>query len=1048
MKLFAYICNKLKPNDITKQNITKMKTKIFTLLLNKSLLSKLALIVLLLTGGGNCAWGDTVIKTIDFSDDEWDGVTFTQGASNDPETYNDVTFNAKSDSYNFSIADGKLTFPTTNMSSGNYALGFPVTGIVGGIVYLKVYNGESYAGFRYTIKDGGTAFSTSNCGSGTGVYSGYVTKTGLTDSKAYIYIGRVNDTYKTITKIEVSTLELADLATSTFYPLFKNSSASAGTLISDAKLPSYVKMELTNTESGNGNSSSVESPYNFKENIVSGTTYYRVKTGYSNTQILVGGLSHVKSIRLYGNGTTADKKITTSVTKLSGPGSTFSVDDIVADNDKTIVKEYAIDLSSADLNTYYLYTITFAGYFNLWGLYIEAASSCTSVAAPTDLTCSANGKTTLTFSWTAAENASAYTATLYSDSGCSSQVAQTTGITGTSVTFSELSGSTTYYCKVQSNGDGETYCAEGNVTDAVSGTTASKDYTLTVESNNDSYGTASADESSLDEGETTTITAAAESGYKFRSWAVSGTGAELSSTTDNPTTLTMGTANATVTATFSALETYTITYNKGANGTGSAIANGNKTEDVDITLSSKTYTYSGHKQMGWSTTDGGEKAYDLGETYTENANLDLYPYWVETHTITYNGNGGTGYMLNTSDVGEITLRANIYTKTGYTFLGWATSQANADAGIVAYADKAAYTLEADVTLYAVWAESYCDMVSATSGVVPSVGDVISMQSGAFGGAVIVESSGSSLSYGANGFQAGYGATTLDVTLNDYLKAGSIIIVSLYTGNANNLPGYDLYTSDGTKKIDSFVMTEAATMTFQYKVVADDDLDGTNGFKLVKTNPYTIVFKSLNVTDCQPGGVITESGWNTYSSNKALDLSTIKGGTAYVAAATADSKVTMRKCTDIVDAGTGLMIKGTAGETFTIDATHESATLSETNLMVGLPNGGEAPVGTYVFGWPAADASDYGFYYVNISAAALGAGKAYLNTGGGSGARLNITFDDDATTGINELNNETTTSHRYYNLQGHKVERPTKGVYIIDGRKVFVGNNGQVDLFMK
>jgi len=58
MKLFAYICNRLKPNNITKQIITKMKTKIFTLLLNKSLLSKLALIVLLLIGGGNCAWGD------------------------------------------------------------------------------------------------------------------------------------------------------------------------------------------------------------------------------------------------------------------------------------------------------------------------------------------------------------------------------------------------------------------------------------------------------------------------------------------------------------------------------------------------------------------------------------------------------------------------------------------------------------------------------------------------------------------------------------------------------------------------------------------------------------------------------------------------------------------------------------------------------------------------------------------------------------------------------------------------------------------------------
>lgn len=47
------------------------------------------------------------------------------------------------------------------------------------------------------------------------------------------------------------------------------------------------------------------------------------------------------------------------------------------------------------------------------------------------------------------------------------------------------------------------------------------------------------------------ITATPAAGYTFTSWAVSGTGSMLSSTTDNPTTFTMGTADATVTATFS-----------------------------------------------------------------------------------------------------------------------------------------------------------------------------------------------------------------------------------------------------------------------------------------------------------------------------------------------------------------------------------------------------------------------------------------------------------------------------------------------------------------
>lgn len=72
-------------------------------------------------------------------------------------------------------------------------------------------------------------------------------------------------------------------------------------------------------------------------------------------------------------------------------------------------------------------------------------------------------------------------------------------------------------------------------------------------------------------------------------------------------------------------------------------------------------------------------------------------------TLTYDSNGGTGTMANTTGSGTTTLRTNTYTKAGCTFQGWATSQANANAGTVAYADGATnYNLSADATLYAVW----------------------------------------------------------------------------------------------------------------------------------------------------------------------------------------------------------------------------------------------------------------------------------------------------------------------------------------------------------
>lgn len=77
---------------------------------------------------------------------------------------------------------------------------------------------------------------------------------------------------------------------------------------------------------------------------------------------------------------------------------------------------------------------------------------------------------------------------------------------------------------------------------------------------------------------------------------------------------------------------YAITYNKGAYGSGDAIAAGDKTEDEDFTLSSSMFTRSGYVQVGWATSDGGSKAYDLGGTYSDNAALILYPVWAPKDT--------------------------------------------------------------------------------------------------------------------------------------------------------------------------------------------------------------------------------------------------------------------------------------------------------------------------------------------------------------------------------------------------------------------------------
>lgn len=106
--------------------------------------------------------------------------------------------------------------------------------------------------------------------------------------------------------------------------------------------------------------------------------------------------------------------------------------------------------------------------------------------------------------------------------------------------------------------------------------------------------------------------------------------------------------------------TFTISYNKGTNGTGTK-DNESKTCSVDFTLPGGTFTYDGHSQDGWATSDGGTKAYNLSGSYTTNVAQTFYPHWKcntpeiscssGTVTITV-PSGTTVYYTTTTDGSE------------------------------------------------------------------------------------------------------------------------------------------------------------------------------------------------------------------------------------------------------------------------------------------------------------------------------------------------------------------------------------------------------------
>ena len=115
-----------------------------------------------------------------------------------------------------------------------------------------------------------------------------------------------------------------------------------------------------------------------------------------------------------------------------------------------------------------------------------------------------------------------------------------------------------------------------------------------------------------------------------------------------------------------------VTYQPGTDSSGNAVTDIKFYNDA-LTLQGALFTRTGHTQVGWATTDGGEKVYGFDDVYTKNEALTLYPVWnTNKYTITFDTAGGSEIAPITQDYGtNITAPADP-TREGYTFIGWDT----------------------------------------------------------------------------------------------------------------------------------------------------------------------------------------------------------------------------------------------------------------------------------------------------------------------------------------------------------------------------------------
>ena len=247
---------------------------------------------------------------------------------------------------------------------------------------------------------------------------------------------------------------------------------------------------------------------------------------------------------------------------------------------------------------------------------------------------------------------------------------------------------------------GETYTGNADLTLYAQWTPSS--YTITFDGNGATGGSTASMSIQYNETKALTPNGFYKTGHTFKNWntMASGNGTSYADRQSVKNLATNGGSTVTLYAHWTP-DIYKVHYD--ANGGSGAPGDQTKTYGISLTISSVKPTRTGYTFQSWNTkADGSGTTFTSGSLYTTNAALTLYAQWkINTYTITYNANGGSGApgsQIKTYGV-DLTLSSVKPTRTGYTFKEWNTA---ANGSGVSYPSGGKYTGNANLTLYAQW----------------------------------------------------------------------------------------------------------------------------------------------------------------------------------------------------------------------------------------------------------------------------------------------------------------------------------------------------------
>jgi uncharacterized repeat protein (TIGR02543 family) len=494
----------------------------------------------------------------------------------------------------------------------------------------------------------------------------------------------------------------------------------------------------------------------------------------------------------------------------------------------------------------------------------------------------------------------------------------------------------------------------------------------------------------------TSVTAAAtaDEHYTFTSWTA--TGVTLANTTDNPITFTMPTNDVTLTANFTEDAKHNATFY--VQGT-LVYTDANVYEDEAISFPSSVDTPAGYTFMGWTETELPSAQATAPTDLKSSANMgdaDV-TYYAVFAKIT--GNEPAGWTetaladITSSDVFVFSDGEYAMSNDNGTLNAPSTVEINVSGNKIT--SEVPDNIKWNVSCNATDGYTFYPNGSATTWLYCTT----------------TASSGSN-----NNIRVGTGNRKIWVFKDDYLKTNDTYTdryLSIY--NNNDFRGY-VNTSNGAIKPKFYKYTAGSITATDYCTT-------------VIPGPSDPVVEGETVTLTTTANM---DGWRTfYDASQAYEVD--DETKIYVATTATDSEIeltAMPNTKKIIPASTPVILKTRNSErTMVLTKTDKTDNLGY-NILVATD--GTSNADGYRLGYKA----DPGVAFFRYIATAPAAGIVYIPSTALSNAPEFLIISGE-TTGVNDVRSKTEVRGEYFNLAGQRVAQPTKGLYIVNGKKYAV-----------